>query len=244
MADSKPMAALFPSPPPFYQHFTRQNLSRLRQLRREAGALDTTSDMPSEDKKDIDVLALPPELRYLVPPSPPSVSKLNIFGAEVDLEASGPSLNTFDIEQLYPDTESARLNPQSQLLAMSRSLLTTFLSLTGVLANDPEAQEPQLKHLQTLMYNMHDLINQYRPHQARESLIMMMEERVERMKAEVTRIDESKAKVRKLLHGLADGELGYSVDSMTSSESKKDLEEARRKSRQRAAWKALEAQMG
>ncbi|KAF7195526.1 Mediator of RNA polymerase II transcription subunit 7 [Pseudocercospora fuligena] len=244
MAESKPMAALFPSPPPFYQHFTKQNLSRLRQLRKEAGVLDTTSDTSSQDKKDIDVLALPPELRYLVPPSPPSASKFNVFGAEVDLEASGPSLNTFDIEQLYPDTESAKLNPQSQLLAMSRSLLTTFLSLTGVLANDPEAQEPQLKHLQTLMYNMHDLINQYRPHQARESLIMMMEERVERVKAEVTRIDESKAKVEKLLQGLTDGELGYGVDSMTSSESKQNPEEARRKSRQRAAWKALEAEMG
>ncbi|EME88323.1 uncharacterized protein MYCFIDRAFT_23024, partial [Pseudocercospora fijiensis CIRAD86] len=214
----------FPSPPPFYQHFTKQNLLRLRQLRKEAGLLDNTSDTPSHERKDIDVVALPPELRYLVPPSPPSASKFKVFGAEVDLEASGPSLKTFEIEQLYPDTEAAKLNPQPQLLAMSRSLLTTFLSLTGVLANDPEAQEPQLKHMQTLMYNMHDLINQYRPHQARESLIMMMEERVERMKAEVMRIDESKAKVEKLLQGLTDGKIGHGSDNVTSSEDKEDIE--------------------
>lgn len=248
MTEAKTVAALFPTPPPFWQHFTKQNISRIKQLRKEAAVPDPAashSDNTSEEQKDLDILSLPPELRYLVPPTPPSNGKFSTFGTEVELNAPWPSLKSFGIEQLYPDTENARLNPQSQLIAMSRSLLTTFLSLTGVLANDPEQQEPLLAHVQTLMYNMHDLINQYRPHQARESLILMMEERVEQMRAEVKKIDESKAKVEKLLAGLKDGELAHGIETEAMNGHKKEnKEDLRRKSRQRAAWKALETELG
>jgi mediator of RNA polymerase II transcription subunit 7 len=140
------------------------------------------------------------------------------------------------------------LNPQPHLISLARSLLTTFLSLTGILSQNPELYQDRVQDLQTIMYNMHDLINQYRPHQARESLILMMEERVERMRAEIRAVDESKEKVDKLLAGLREGEMSHAgVVTERPGHQKSTLDDAttiQRKQRQRAAWAVLKGDEG
>lgn len=246
MAEQAAMAAPFPAPPPFYKHFTKQNLARLKQIRKEAGITDSATAERNDEKTDVDILSLPPELRYLVPPDPPINGKFSSFGTSIDLNAPEPTLQEAGIEQLYPADANVRLNPQPQLIALARSLLTTFLSLTGILAQDPVLYEDRATDLQTIMYNMHDLINQYRPHQARESLILMMEERVEKMKAEIASIDESRDKVAKLLQGLQEGELAHKMEDEAEEKHKikESAEVAKRKARQRAAWEALETEMG
>jgi len=49
---------------------------------------------------------------------------------------------------------------------------------------------------------MHHLLNEYRPHQARESLIEMMEDQLERSKAETAGIKKIKEEVDGVLEGL------------------------------------------
>lgn len=243
MAESLP-AAPFPAPPPFYSHFTKSNIARLRQLRREAGVpaapIDATVDATST--KDIDVLSLPVELRYLIPPEPPSNGQYTVFGNAIDPNAAERSLAERDVEQLYSHDPSVRLNPQPHLIALTRSMLTTFLALTGVLSQNPELYEEKVKDLHTIVMNIHELINQYRPHQARETLIMMMEERVDKMKKESQDIELAKVKVVKLLqdiqdmqrtHALQDDE--YNRRNVTDQ----DASIAKRKARQSAAWASL-----
>ena len=48
-------------------------------------------------------------------------------------------------------------------------------------------------------------MNEYRPHQAREALILLMEEQVERGKVERKGMEELKAKVDEVLAGFGDG---------------------------------------
>lgn len=59
-----------------------------------------------------------------------------------------------------------------------------------------------------MFVNMHHLLNEYRPHQARESLIEMMSDQLERSKAETSGIYKIKKEVEDVLEGLAKAGLG------------------------------------
>lgn len=71
-----------------------------------------------------------------------------------------------------------------------------------MLSVNPTQGPEKVEHLQQLFYNVHDLINRYRPHQARESLILTMEEQVDKIKADVSRVSEAKLKMGTLLKGM------------------------------------------
>ena len=244
------ISAPFPTPPPFYKHFTKQNLAQLRQVRKEASQPSSTeNDSSSREHKDIDILSLPPELRYLTPPSPPQDGKYASFGASLDHNQPDQSLAAAGIEQLYPSSHPS--NPQPHLIALARSLLTTFLSLVGILSQNPELYEERVETLQTIMFNMHELINQYRPHQARETLILMMERRVEALRGEMRAIREARERVGKLMRGLEEGggEARVKVEGEEMSGVEADggeevVGDEKRRVRQRAAWAALERTMG
>ncbi|KAF2766651.1 hypothetical protein EJ03DRAFT_329912, partial [Teratosphaeria nubilosa] len=173
-----PLRAPFPAPPPFYKHFTKHNVAELKRLRKEAASssADTDADPLTTN---LDITALPSELRYLLPPPLPQTSTFHSFGATHDLHAPSQTLEDLQLERLYPDHPAVKLNPQQYLISLLRSMLTTYLGLVGTLSQNPELYEGYTKDLRELVANVHDLINQYRPHQARETLTRAMEERVE-----------------------------------------------------------------
>jgi mediator of RNA polymerase II transcription subunit 7 len=128
-----------------------------------------------------------------------------------------PSLAEQGIEQLYPSPHAAdqekrerpgspSLNHAYYLLKISKSLLLNFLEFIGILSIDPEQFESKLADLHNLFINAHHLLNLYRPHQARESLILMMEEQLDRTRDEIDEIDRTKLRIESLLQRLrADG---------------------------------------
>lgn len=242
------MAAPFPAPPPFYKHFTKQNVAQLRQIRKEAAAENGNGDVNTntDQKHDVDILSLPPELRYLIPPSPPTDATLKTFGIDHDINAAPRTLKDLNIEQLYDSHPSVLLHPQHHLISLARSQLTTFLALVGATSQDAEQYPKFTEDLEKITYNMHDLINQYRPHQARETLILMMEERVERMRAECKAIREARERVRVLLLGIEEGggrRGEEDVEMKCRIEVEGDVGQKRRQARQRAAWAALKTEM-
>lgn len=87
------------------------------------------------------------------------------------------------------------------------------------------------------------MLNEYRPHQAREALILMMEEQLEKKKAEIESVKIMKDKIDKLL-----GTLPTEIDAQTKSEvdatngfTKKDDSVQHD---QEATWAALEEELG
>lgn len=72
---------------------------------------------------------------------------------------------------------------------------------------NPAQYEQKIQDLRTLFINFHHLLNEYRPHQARESLIMMMEDQLERSRKETEGIEEMKGKVEGILKGLGQAKL-------------------------------------
>lgn len=124
-----------------------------------------------------------------------------------------PSLTEQGIEQLYsppatPSGSGAGSDPQSHsdrtliLKRIAKSLLLNFLELMGIMSVNPEQYAEKIQDLRTLFINFHHLLNEYRPHQARESLILMMEAQLARSKAETNGIENMKTKVEGILAGL------------------------------------------
>jgi mediator of RNA polymerase II transcription subunit 7 len=79
--------APFPSPPPFFKYFTTQNLQRLQELQASSEALPgdvKDEDIKMEDSEPSEASklpkVLPEELRYLVPPAPPTSGSYRVFG--------------------------------------------------------------------------------------------------------------------------------------------------------------------
>jgi mediator of RNA polymerase II transcription subunit 7 len=89
----------------------------------------------------------------------------------------------------------------------------------GIMSINPEQYAEKIQDLRTLFINFHHLLNEYRPHQARESLILMMEEQLERARSETAGIGGMKVKVDRILSELGqvklasvDGEEGHGLD--------------------------------
>jgi mediator of RNA polymerase II transcription subunit 7 len=74
-AQARMLSAAFPTPPPYYKHFTKPNVTKVRQIRREAAT----------NTNQVDVESLPAELRYLIPPEPPADGRYKSFGAQHDV---------------------------------------------------------------------------------------------------------------------------------------------------------------
>ena len=121
----------------------------------------------------------------LVLPPPPVPSKFDVFGESYDLEGPLlPSLNDLGCQQLY----SASGNWRSELLKLNRSLVAAFLDLIEILIKCPDHEDRQEKinTIRTLFINIHHLINEYRPVQARDTLRQM----IKHQNAEISRVTE------------------------------------------------------
>ncbi|KAH8723023.1 mediator of RNA polymerase II transcription subunit 7 [Phaeosphaeriaceae sp. PMI808] len=257
----------FPPPPPFYQHFTAENQRRLEDIKQEA-LLDIITEDGTPTKLSPDqILALPTELRYLVPPEPPKDNEeFKVFGAvtkangtdsfNMTMEwigrtlAADYTLTGWQYEQLYPSTDAASsasstLDRQRYLFRFLRSILVAYIELLGIVAVNPtsEHKDQKLKDILTMVTNMHALINEYRPHQARETLIREMERQLERKQKEIEGVRKMKDKVGQVLEGFgrevpSDKSEDKSQETVMKSESEKKREI------QRQAWQAMDELLG
>lgn len=80
----------FPPPPPFYKHFTSKNLDRLNKLKESAETErdENEQELANSGLTKQQILNLPAELRYLIPPEPPTDGKYRSFGEWHDVRAS------------------------------------------------------------------------------------------------------------------------------------------------------------
>lgn len=118
-----------------------------------------------------------------------------------------------------------------------------YLELVGILSNDPAQHQAKIEDLRTLFLNAHHLINEYRPHQAREAVIEMVEKQLESRRAEVEGVKRMREKVDTVLAGLGDEKVAVTVEEAGKDVEVKLEEEKRRRKRNREerVWRALEA---
>lgn len=78
------------------------------------------------------------------------------------------------------------------------------------MSRNPSHAEHKVQDLRTILINIHHILNEYRPHQARESAIKMMEDHLDRTRAETAAIQTQVDKAKRVLEGL--GSLGAAAE--------------------------------
>lgn len=140
------------------------------------------------------------------------------------------------IAQLYseseiPNGEGSKFKIE-ELKKLLKSLLLNFLEIIGVMSVSPDQFAIKIEHIRTILINIHHLLNEYRPHQSRESLILLLEKQVETKKDEIKEIErvcnEVEAKIKNLVELYVDNKKpeeieGYQETSKNESEVKEEL---------------------
>ncbi|KAK6461701.1 mediator of RNA polymerase II transcription subunit 7 [Scheffersomyces coipomensis] len=210
MAKEELISSLYPPPPPYVKFFTDENLNKLedwkvnkaqQQQQQQQRELQDGESKEEEEEEDI----VPPgELRFLVPPKAPEGSHYRGYGNIWSFEDKLPSLKSANWEQLYPDDDESITSETKikELHKLSDSLLLNFLELIGIASIDPQQYQGKIKDISLILININHLLNTYRPHQSRESLIMLLRKQIDVKRNEINQIDkissEIKAKIVKL----------------------------------------------
>lgn len=192
MADEL-ISSLYPPPPPYYKFFTKENVDRFREW--------------SENNIDDDELP-PGELRFQVPPKVPLGEQYRGYGSLWALENKLPSLKTLGWRQLYSDDDETITSSQKidELHKLLDSLLLNFLELVGSVSVEPAKFYVKIEDLKLILINMNHLLNTYRPHQTRESLIMLLKKQIEAKRADIDAINSTTADVKAKILGLVQSE--------------------------------------
>lgn len=192
------LSSVYPLPPNYYKYFTSQNLDELKKVK----------SFPDGEEKTTKLAEAP--LQFLVPPEPPTET-YSSFGSIWQVDDKLLSLSEAGVTQLYNDfdksDESVQSSHQSriwELKKLLKSMLLNFLELIKILSLNPEKFPQKVEDIRIILINMHHLLNEYRPHQSRDSLILLMEDQIQRVQEEIRSIKASNDKIRGDISSLAE----------------------------------------
>ncbi|CEG43833.1 mediator subunit med7 [Plasmopara halstedii] len=196
----------------------------------EEGVPEIVSEFPAPPKffalyvDGVDSGPLPPE---------PMEPTYHMFGSPYSTQDVVPDLLPQPGKKLYAqgkenDNDSTPIDYKLEMKKINRSLLANFVGLVDVLIKTPAMFNAKLDDIELLFLNLHNLINAFRPHQARETVIQMLKTQVQQRRdaaRDIRRvIDESRQAVEhmhKELHDPADDTVA--VDGVSSTVSDNDV---------------------
>jgi len=216
-------SSFFPPPPAhLYSRYTTRNLNALlRQKERQTGSANdikgkgtSEEEEPLNDEqeagKGVDF-----DLTELEPPNPEWIVRdgaWNVFGEVWPVEDRIRTLESMNIQQLFPS--DPRLDRSEALKSLLNTVLHSYLDLIGLVlrgppsirtAEDgggPSAIQQNLDHIRTVCINMHQLLNELRPAQARETLKLLMRSQIEIRRLKKAEIQETCSRLRSRLADL------------------------------------------
>ena len=200
------VSSLYPPPPPYVKFFTQSNLEKLPKYKeKKAASAKQTAPNNSDGGSEEEITCA---LDYLIPPPMPKNQQYRAFGSIWQVKDQLPDLESMGLTQLYKkSTENESTNYQykiQELRKLLKSLLLNYLELIGVLSINPDMYERKVENIRTILVNIHHLLNEYRPHQSRESLIMLLEEQLEYKRGEIREIEQVCKQVHDKLTSIQD----------------------------------------
>ncbi|GAA5912323.1 hypothetical protein JCM6882_002559 [Rhodosporidiobolus microsporus] len=191
--------SFFPAPSPFYQRYTSANL---------ALPLDSLiSDVPGElepfSRREME----PPNVDWIV-----EEGSYSVFGETWPIEEKLPSLEEMGVVEMFERGADRKQSLQTLL----RTLLLTYTQLLdALLAPPPSLAHPRpplpdgsqpptdperlAEHMRLIAINMHYLVNELRPVQARETLKQMMRSQIALRRAKTAAIKQKCASIKSTL---------------------------------------------
>jgi mediator of RNA polymerase II transcription subunit 7 len=55
------------------------------------------------------------------------------------------------------------------------ALMSQYLKLLNALVNNPDTAQTKVREIELIIFNIHYILNEYRPHQARQAVALVME---------------------------------------------------------------------
>uniref|UniRef100_A0A1I7TBG3 Mediator of RNA polymerase II transcription subunit 7 n=1 Tax=Caenorhabditis tropicalis TaxID=1561998 RepID=A0A1I7TBG3_9PELO len=111
-------------------------------------------------------------------PAPPhAFTEFKVFGEEYRLEEEVVApLKSAGVQELFKDKH----NWKAEMKKLNRSAVVAFFDLVEILIRCPDhpAREDKMNDLHTIFINMHHLINEFRPVQARESVRVLQDRQI------------------------------------------------------------------
>ncbi|KAF3501117.1 hypothetical protein F2Q69_00045759 [Brassica cretica] len=108
-----------------------------------------------------------------------------------------PSLEEQGVPQLYPN--DSIVDYKKELRSLNRELQLHILELADVLVERPSQYAKRIGDISSVFKNLHHLLNSLRPHQARATLIHIMELQIQQRKQAVEDIKRRREEVQRLL---------------------------------------------
>ncbi|XP_011207035.1 mediator of RNA polymerase II transcription subunit 7 [Bactrocera dorsalis] len=131
-------------------------------------------------------------------PPPPMQDTYSMFGIQYNNEEMIRSLESQNIKRLIP----IHFDRRKELKKLNHSLFVNFLDLIDLLIQYPDSprRTEKIDDLSLLFVHMHHLLNEFRPHQARETLRVMMEMQKRQRVETTTRFKKHLERVRDIVN--------------------------------------------
>ncbi|XP_020585009.1 mediator of RNA polymerase II transcription subunit 7a-like [Phalaenopsis equestris] len=132
-------------------------------------------------------------------PEPPSPIQglYSLYGATYTTDVVLPSLEDQGVRQLYP--KGPNIDYKKELRSLNRELQLHILELADVLVDRPSQYARRVEEISLIFKNLHHLLNSLRPHQARATLIHILERQIQHRKQAVEDIKRRREEAQKLL---------------------------------------------
>ncbi|GAA5878044.1 hypothetical protein JCM16303_002829 [Sporobolomyces ruberrimus] len=214
--------SFFPAPSPYFHRYSSTNLSLPPD--------SLISDVPGEPRPFLAKELEPPNVEWII-----EGGSYSVFGETWPVEEHLPTLEEMGLEELFDRNQDRKQSLQTLL----RTLLLTYTQLLNSLLTPPPSllhppprlppradgtQPPQsdperlTEHIRLITINMHHLVNELRPVQARETLKLMMRYQIDRRREKTIAIRKRCEEVRSTLADLQ-AKVQSTSDSITSSAS-------------------------
>lgn len=132
------------------------------------------------------------------PKPPPAITDTyQMFGSTFNNEEMIRSLESQGIRRLIPQ----HFDRRKELKKLNHSLFANFLDLIDLLIHYPDSPKrtEKIEDLSLLFVHIHHLLNEFRPHQARETLRVLMEVQKRTRIETAVRFQKHLEKVRELV---------------------------------------------
>ncbi|KAG0338535.1 Mediator of RNA polymerase II transcription subunit 7 [Podila humilis] len=164
-------SSAFPAPPYYFQRYTKENLA----------LLDRAKAVPDNPDVVEALAGLPFPILALEAPPPVKSGVYWLFGRPWHIHDSLTTLEEQGCEQLYPKGPIDRVK---ELKKLNHSAVFNFLELVHTLASSPQEFAAKMDQIRLIFINMHHILNEYRPEQARETMRLMMQDQLNKKKQE------------------------------------------------------------
>ncbi|KAJ3381978.1 Mediator of RNA polymerase II transcription subunit 7 [Lobulomyces angularis] len=190
-------SSAMPLPPPFYKLYTDEHIEIFNNWK------STLTEETKFEQPPLSINASTLESQseplYLDPPK--IITGLySMFGFENDTDEHIRSLEELKIEKLFVENEDGQVDRSTELKKLNLDVLKNFVELLRTLRKNPYNYEEKVEKIRLTLINMHYLLNGYRPHQARDILILMMEQQIQRRKEMKEELHKCCVEVRKMIN--------------------------------------------